>query len=251
MDLHELTALQKNRHPWEKARVKFVQKILSVFNAEPKTVLDIGCGDGFIAEQLLKGFSFSSYVGLDVNLSAEQITSYSKRIPFASFCNDRKHITGKRFDLILLLDVLEHLKDDSLFLQEIVSEYTTDKAKVLITVPAFPALFGSHDAYLGHHRRYGKKNLQTIVKNAQLYPLATGYIFSSLLAIRFISLVGEKMLPRKPIHYSGVGKWDYPPFFTKSIEGILQLDNNILFFAARRGLMIPGLSQWIICEKQQ
>ena len=67
-----------------------------------------------------------------------------------------KSLSNKKFDLIILADVLEHLKKDN---KEIIrlSGKLKNNGKFLITVPAFKILFTNKDAILGHYRRYNIK----------------------------------------------------------------------------------------------
>jgi SAM-dependent methyltransferase len=63
-----------------------------------------------------------------------------------------------RFSVIAMLDVLEHLADPGHNLREL-REFCTSDTQLLVTVPAHPWLFGKHDRYLHHHRRYTQQQL--------------------------------------------------------------------------------------------
>ena len=63
------------------------------------------------------------------------------------------------FDLIVLLDVLEHIDDDSQSLTTVRS-LMNNKALILITVPAFQWLWSDHDVLHHHSRRYSKSTLK-------------------------------------------------------------------------------------------
>ena len=91
----------------------------------------------------------------------------------------------KTFDLIVLLDVLEHLEDDTASLQAL-SQKLKPSGWLLITVPAYPWLWTRQDELLHHKRRYLRRNLQQVVGGASyrvhfssyfnffLFPLITG-----------------------------------------------------------------------------
>ena len=87
MDLHEIVDPQSKRHPWEKTRAAFIQKIVKEFAPNSFRILDIGCGDGYIAEQLLYNFSPTEYIGIDTNLTSEQIDFFNKKNPKVTFSN--------------------------------------------------------------------------------------------------------------------------------------------------------------------
>lgn len=62
------------------------------------------------------------------------------------------------FDAIMALDALEHFEDDHLAMEEI-RRVARPHALILITVPAFMALWSDHDVAYHHHRRYTRKEL--------------------------------------------------------------------------------------------
>ena len=64
--------------------------------------------------------------------------------------------TKKKFDLILLADVLEHIKDDKKIVNKL-SKSLKNNGFILITVPSYKILFSKKDIILGHYRRYSKK----------------------------------------------------------------------------------------------
>ncbi|MFC1837278.1 class I SAM-dependent methyltransferase [Thermodesulfobacteriota bacterium] len=251
MDLQEKVDLQSKRHPWEKVRAKFIQKILLEFAPDSFRVLDVGCGDGYIASRLAENFSHTEYIGLDTNLTSAQLDFYNTKNPQVKFTKNNKYLAEKQFDLVLLLDVLEHIEDDEKFIMQIVSKYLAKKSRMLITVPAFPFLYGSHDSIMGHYRRYTQNQLKNMAQNANCKTIATGYMFASLVPMRAISILLQRLSLIKKPDYSGVGQWNGSNLFSKLIEYALTIDNQILFSASKSGYLIPGLSLWLLCEKRQ
>lgn len=85
------------------------------------------------------------------------------------------------FNLILIMDVLEHTKDDAAVLRD-VAKHLAPGGYVFITVPAHRWLFSAHDRFLGHYRRYTKTSLaQTIAACAELEILTHHYYYASIL----------------------------------------------------------------------
>src|SRR6185312_16486006 len=62
---------------------------------------------------------------------------------------------GQRFDLVVMLDVLEHLEDDHAGLAAVLTRLAPG-GFFLATVPAFPMLWSSHDVSHHHFRRYSR-----------------------------------------------------------------------------------------------
>ena len=66
------------------------------------------------------------------------------------------------FDLVCAFDVIEHVNEDTIAVEEL-WRVCKPGGNVCITVPAFQALWGTHDIVNGHKRRYTKKELQKLV----------------------------------------------------------------------------------------
>lgn len=70
---------------------------------------------------------------------------------------------GKDYSLILMLDVLEHLEDPVGALQHAV-DLLTPEGTLLITVPAFMALWTNHDVLNHHLTRYTKRSFSNVAR---------------------------------------------------------------------------------------
>jgi SAM-dependent methyltransferase len=68
-------------------------------------------------------------------------------------------LSGQDFDTIVCLNVLEHIDDDVASLQAMY-DMMQPAGRLVLLVPAFPALYGTHDRALGHYRRYTRKLLR-------------------------------------------------------------------------------------------
>jgi len=72
--------------------------------------------------------------------------------------HDDRAVAGQRFDTIICLNVLEHVEDDITSLAA-VRKPLEPKGRLVLLVPALPAIYGSIDRALGHHRRYTRADL--------------------------------------------------------------------------------------------
>src|SRR5262249_55532049 len=88
------------------------------------------------------------------------------------------------FDLVLLLDVLEHVAEDRPFVERLVTENLAPGAAVLVTVPAWPSLFGRHDALLRPVRRYRPAECARLLERAGLDVVERGGLFHAALFAR-------------------------------------------------------------------
>jgi len=251
MDLRECMGGSDRRHPWELSRLEAVRSLLAPILSDRRSgrVLDIGCGDAFVCRELRKNAPYLSITAVDRYLTDEKISNLSSLDEGIRFCNDYTGLEGEKFDLVLLLDVLEHIEDELRFLREIVDAHTASGGYLLVTVPAFQWLFGSHDRYLDHLRRYGRGQLLGILRDSGFPCLQSGYLFLSLLPIRLLSRVREMLRIPSGKPEQGVGGWSHGDATTDLVKSILILDNRLSMALNRIGVRIPGLSVWAICRK--
>lgn len=93
--------------PW---RDKLAYYILSNHTQEPKTFLDIGCGNGHTIEYFIQKWPITTYYGID--LSDEAIRLAEKRVPEANFiCTTYEDADVPLCDVAFLLGIAEHLED--------------------------------------------------------------------------------------------------------------------------------------------
>lgn len=255
MDIKETGLPSARRHPWEVAKARAITRILRPLlggSKEPVRTLDVGCGDGFIAQNVFgpEGAFRGIVDGVDTSLTMERLASMAP-LPGFRYHSTFDDIAGKRFELVLALDVLEHQEDDAEFLAEIFSQWLSPGGMALFTVPAFNSLFSDHDRFLGHYRRYSLGELEGALGHVSCRIIAKGYLFSSLLPVRAISLTTERIIGRERglDTQKGIGSWRGGPLASSLIAGALDIDNAALLWLAGRGIFPPGLSAWALCEK--
>jgi len=248
MDLREMRDVPVQRHPWETARVKAIAKVLGASLHEGMSILDIGCGDSYVCGTLFDRLSDRRITAVDINLTQEQLQRMQKADKKAA-----KGITyltqlppkGSCFDLTLLLDVVEHVEEDHLFLTCIVSRHVPQGGRVMVTVPAFEKLYCGHDLFLGHHRRYRLKTVEHLARTAGLEIISSGYLFGCLLLPK---LILYKILDT-PRSSHGIGCWNRGAAATALLVKLLHWENCLMLAAAKVGVKLPGLTAWVLCEK--
>ena len=246
MDLIERLDEQGDRHPWEVARAAAIGELVSRLGVDRPSTLDVGCGDAYLVRELSDEERIGRAVGQDVHLTQELIEAWST--PSLRLVRDLAEIQAERFELLLLLDVLEHVEDPVVFLHGLVDSYLETGAHVLITVPAFQGLFTQHDRDLKHFRRYSRGEIAGVARAAGLEVRDSGYLFSSLLLPRALTALGEQLRRPRRRNGIGVGNWQAPGALTRLLTSALTLDNRLALGAHDHGLTLPGLSSWLSCN---
>ena len=246
MDLVERQRTLQARHPWETARAEAIRSLVARLDLGASRVLDVGCGDGFLIAELRAHFELSEAVAQDIHLTPELMRELAR--PGVELVQELTQIPGRRFDLVLLLDVLEHVKDPKALLSSLWREHLAANGRVLVTVPAFQSLFSEHDRALGHEKRYSRPEIAQVAEDSGLSVQASGYLFSSLLVPRAIGKLRERFAPARAAPAIGVGGWTGPEWLTQALHQLLCADNHLCLTAQQKGLLVPGLSAWILCS---
>ena len=259
MDLKEYRIKNKSfvRHPWEVARADIIKKLMLKYCSKKEaSILDIGTGDAFSLEQISYLFKQYRSFGLDIALSDSEIKSINE-----NFLNKKCNITvtnndkiirefskNHKFDIICLMDVIEHIENDKNFLAQTIENYAIDdNTLVVITVPAFQKVFLNHDRFLGHYRRYNKESLSRVLIQNNLQILDIGYFFFSLLIVRFFTCLAEKIFHINK-EFKSTGNWSYGKFLSNLISKCLMLDFYCSVIIKKIGIELPGLSVYAIAR---
>jgi SAM-dependent methyltransferase len=189
---------QEMHHWWYRVRRELVGKIVHTYEREkvgPLKILDIGCGAGALMQELAV---FGEVSGVDISpraieyCKARGITRVQEadaaKLPFPD----------ESFDVVVMLDVLEHLPDDNDGANEVARVLKKD-GLAIIAVPAFMFLWGVTDVVSHHFRRYRRPELVRALKSAELSVKYAGYFNTFLFplialvrfAVRFLKLPME------------------------------------------------------------
>lgn len=259
IEARQFDARHGRRHPWEGARLAYVRRLIARSVALPAGSLgcDIGCGDTYVVEALAREHPDAVFYAIDTAFTDEAIAALSARhaadapnlhlFPSLERAESR---AGGPAALVLLMDVIEHIEDDVAFLRRVTSgPLVDDRTRVLITVPAVPALFSAHDRFLGHYRRYSQRRLADAVGEAGLEVLEAGSFFSTLLVARAVQAVAER-LGMAGVEQGGVAGWRGGRAATRLVTAALRLDAGGGALLRRVGIRVPGLSMYAVCRRR-
>src|SRR5262245_232189 len=157
----------EDRHFWFSARNRVIQAVFwkLVHSLKPGyRVLEVGCGTGNVLRVLEKVCQRGKVIGSELfeegllfarrRVRCPLVLADVHRLPFAA-----------SFDLIGVFDVLEHIPDDGEALREL-HRLLRPGGRLVVTVPAHPALWSHSDDYAGHYRRYSPAALRGALTRA-------------------------------------------------------------------------------------
>lgn len=243
------------RHPWERARLALASRLIARHAplAPGDVVLDVGCGDTFVVESLARQHPAAQFYAVDSAFTPALIEAFSARLTVSNvrlFTSLADVPGGRQASLVLLMDVLEHVADDLGLLRRIGEQaFFGADTLLLITVPSYAPLFCSHDRFLGHYRRYSTATLGALLDAARLPPIQIGHLFASLLPVRVLQVVRERLM--KPLEEvpTGLATWQGNETLARGLAAILEWDGRLGLALLNTGIRLPGLSNFAICRK--
>lgn len=144
---------------------------------EPQNViLEIGCGTGIVVSHLVaRGWNiFGSELGDPTLMPGTQSIIHTSK---SAIDLDQEFRNSVR--CVLLLDVIEHISDDAVFLKGIVDAFPGCTC-FIVTVPARQEVWSQYDEFYGHYRRYDPRGLTALFDAAGIDVQIMRYIFQSL-----------------------------------------------------------------------
>lgn len=125
-----------------------------------KNILEVGCGIGNLSRYLknlgkLSCLDKSEYFLQHMKIDYPELNFYHLDISDTKV----RSLKGEKFDTIICVNVLEHIEDDEMALLNMYHILNQD-GRLLLLIPAMPALYNILDARLGHFRRYDKGALE-------------------------------------------------------------------------------------------
>lgn len=233
----QMVVLEKE-HWWFVARRSILDQVIRKLNLpQDSDIFEAGCGTGGNLEMLSP---HGRVYAMELDDEARSFAS-KREVGYiqAGYLPHVIPFEEKRFDLIVILDVLEHLEKDLDSLKALYKRLKKD-GWLLITVPAYPWLWTRQDDLLHHKRRYVLPHLYDLVHSAGYQVHFVSY-FNSVL---FPLIAGVRLLQR--LTYKGGNDLTMP---SKLINQLLTSLFSVERYVIGR-LSIPfGVSLLLIAQR--
>jgi SAM-dependent methyltransferase len=152
--------IANSEHFWIRRRFEVMRKLADPVLRNCRYAGEIGCGNGLLQRDIEDHYG-KPVTGFELNqLALEKNISRSSPLYYYNV-HQRNPEFHSRFDLLLLFDVLEHIADESEFLQS-VGFHLAESGTLLINVPAHSFLRSDYDVAQGHFRRYSIGHLKEV-----------------------------------------------------------------------------------------
>lgn len=226
------------RHWWWRVREEILLRRISALIAgasHPLRILDVGCGAGLFFDALQR---FGHVEGIESDPTALQYAGrWRDRIYIGQL--DASFKPEAPFDLILMLDILEHLEEPGRLIRSAIP-LLTPTGRLVITVPAFNWLWTRHDDLNHHVHRYTAAQMRSAVSAEGLVVTDSIYLFQSLVVPKALVRLVET-LRHTPPHVPGIPG--------EPLNSVLQLWLRTEYAVAR---WLPfGTSLMVVASREQ
>jgi len=184
----------ETQHWWFVARRKIIESVIQKLDLENDShIMDAGCGNG---DNLVFLSKYGDVVAMErdgnalLKAQARRVSNVLK----GELPDNIPADINKDNDLIVLLDVLEHIDDDVGSLIAL-RDCVKDNGKLIITVPAYQFLWTQHDDLHHHKRRYTVKRIRKVIENSGWQVDYISYFNSFLFPLALGDRIKQKMFP--------------------------------------------------------
>jgi 2-polyprenyl-3-methyl-5-hydroxy-6-metoxy-1,4-benzoquinol methylase len=114
-------------------RLAYVASLIERY--QPKTVLDVGCGNGvFLTIPLAELFPSTKFIGIDSDRETIDLANTENTCANLRFATNAELEDGMTFDFVLASEVIEHVDDPESFLDWL-RLILAERGKLVITTP--------------------------------------------------------------------------------------------------------------------
>lgn len=202
--------------------------LLSKIQCSNKDLLEIGYGSGDIFSLYEK--YFINIFGFDFSETAFDYALNHTKSNSVTLYKEESEMIKRKYDIVAAYEVLEHIEKDYETIK-LWKSYLKPNGKMLISVPAHQSRWGASDEYVGHYRRYSKKDIINMLEKENFsidyiytYDFPTNLILDPIRdygAKKKLNLLNNSLDRESLTKKSGIDRTDNKVFVKLSNEKLL------------------------------
>ncbi len=227
---------------WFRARNEIIIWALKEYASNFSSLHEIGCGTGFVLSRIANVFPGALLSGSEIFTNGLQFAA--QRLPSVNLVQlDARSIPFvEEFDVIGAFDVLEHIKEDGLVLEQIYKALKSDGV-FLLTVPQHQWLWSAVDDYACHERRYSHQEIIQKLNSAGFEIVRSTSFVTALLPAMMASRSFSK---GGNTEFNPMAECKIHPAINSLLERVLQVE----FLGIKAGISYPvGGSRLVVSKK--
>lgn len=237
----QLATLEANNF-WFRSRNLLLIWALQHYFPQAKNFLEIGCGTGFVLSGIEQAFPKLAVCGSEIFSTGLSFASHRLSRADLFQMDARKIPFDNEFDVIGAFDVLEHIKEDTVVLNEMYRA-VSNFGGIIITVPQHPWLWSQADDYTHHICRYRAKDLKHKVERSGFKVIKMTSFVSLLLPLMIVARWQQR---RALFKYDPLDELRIRGWLNTLLENTLSLERKII----QLGISLPaGGSLMLIAKK--
>ncbi len=228
-------------HFWFRARNDLILWALRRYSPAFRSLLEIGCGTGFVLSGIAKAFPEARLVGTEVFV--EGLGFANRRVPQAELMQmDARALPYvEEFDVVVAFDVVEHIEEDELVLRNLFHA-TRPGGHCILSVPQHMWLWSPVDEEACHKRRYSAQELSGKAVKAGFRIVRSTSFVTLLLPAMLLSRLADRQRGKS----GGVDSLRMNPAVNRILEWALRVEH----VAIRAGVSLPvGGSRLMVLAK--
>lgn len=194
--------LERDHFWWATRRVLVRDLVNELSGGTGPSVLDVGCGSGMTASALAK--EGASVVGVDLEIHGGDDAPTNVELIEGDYLTLSESLGA--FDVVLALDSIEHFEKEAEVVASLVRNLSPG-GYLIATVPAYQALWSSHDETNMHYRRYTVNRLEAALSRGGLDVERIGYLFMMLTVPKWLLSVWERTRGKSAPTGTDVSSW--------------------------------------------
>jgi SAM-dependent methyltransferase len=228
---------------WFRARNAIVLWALRKYFPGFQSLLEVGCGTGFVLQGISQAFPNARTAGSEIYTAG--LAFAAKRLPSVELLqmDARKLPYEAEFDVLAAFDVIEHIVEDELVLQNF-HRAIKPGGGCLITVPQHKWLWSPVDEAACHQRRYSATELHAKVEAAGFRIVRSTSFVTLLLPL----MLASRLAARSSGQAGGSETLVLNPVLDRTLKAIMRIEHLLIKF----GVSLPiGGSRLVVLQRKE